>query len=646
MDFSPFALFTFALICALLAMAALRLAHAPTLPAYFIVGIFVGPSGIGILESSEAAHFAGELGIILLLFTIGLKFNLSTLHAIRNHVFILGSMQVAATALAVGIPAWFFLQDVLLASLIGFVAAMSSTAIISQLLLENNMVASPVGRRTIAVLLLQDLVVIPLIIIYSHQAEQHPLTVAALLVVKITIVLVVVLRIAPKIMRLWLNWVARYGDKELFILNIVAVISLFSVLTGYFGLSYVLGAFLAGILIAETTHRHRVEQIVEPFRQLFLGFFFITLGILIDPGLLLDNALLIGGLTLALLAIKYPIVYACMRLTKSHKVTSCRSAFMLGGTGEFGFVLLAVAQQSEVISDELFQLLVPVNMLAMLVLPLFWQRSEKFIRNLFPDDWRHSAKRLAKASEKTQHLSEHIIISGFGRTGQAVCGILRSIGEKNFVAVEEDHVILQAAGNAEQVVYGSSDRSDSLLAVGLMRARALIITYHEPTSAAISVQNARQLNPQIYIIVKVATAQQASTMLKAGANEAVVDAHEAGFSLAEKSLRHLGNNSLWMLPHATDAARKGKNPFFLGQYTGTQMDGDEETRHLRGVLVTGSKRTLTLHMLPESVEVVTWRRNGVDQSLDDKSAAIRINDELVLLGEEEELDKAASVLKG
>ena len=647
--FSPFTLFAFALISALLAMAVLKAVRAPTLPAYFIVGVIVGPNGAGVMESSEAAHYVGELGIILLLFTIGLKFNLSTLRSIRDYVFVLGSMQVAVTTFAIAIPAWFLFEDVFIASLVGFVAAMSSTAIISQLLLENNAVASPVGRRAIGVLLLQDLVVIPLIIIYSNQTTDQSLAVTVLiLAVKIALVLWVVLRIAPKLMHLWLDWISKYGDRELFIINLVAIISLFSALTGLFGLSYVLGAFLAGILISETFHRHRVEQIIEPFRQLFLGFFFITLGVLINPELLLDNAGMILVLTIALLAIKYPIVYGCMRITKVHQVTSARAAFMLGGTGEFGFVLLAVAQQSEVISDDLFQLLVPVNMLAMLVLPLFWKPSEKVIRRMFPDDWKHDQRRLQTAAAKTQHLSDHIIICGFGRTGQAVCGILRTIGEHNFVAIEEDHMILKAAGDVEQVVYGGSDSAGSLTAVGVERARAMIITYYEPISAAISVQNARQLNPSIYIIAKVDTTQQARAIREIGADEVVVDAHEAGFTLAERSLRNLESKLLWMLPHAAERARARKNPFFLGEYSGmlNAGEGDDEARRLLGVPVTGGRQPLTLQDMPANVEVVAWRRAGADQPLDDKTAVIELDDQLVLLGEEEALKEAKGLLGG
>ena len=646
MELSPFVFFTFILITALLAMVALKIIRAPTIPAYFLAGLFVGPNGVGILHSSESVYFAGELGIVLLLFSIGLKFSISSLHAIRHFVFVLGTLQVALTAAIIAIPAWFFLDDLLLASLVGFVAAMSSTAIVSQLLLTNNSVASPVGRRAIGVLLLQDLVVIPLIIIYSNEGGEYSLAVTTLiLIAKIATVLFLVLRVAPNLMQRWLNWAARYGDKELFIVNIVAIISLFSMLTGVFGLSYVLGAFLAGILIAETFHRHRVEQIVEPFQQLFLGFFFITLGILIDPKLLAENIFTILLLTIILLTVKFFVLYVGMNfIVKTHKVTNCRTAFLLSGGGEFGFVLLAVATDSALISDELFQLLVPVNILAMIIVPIFWGRSEKLIRNIFPADWLSDAQRITKNMASTQHLQDHIIICGFGRTGQAIAGVLRTVGAQSFVVLEEDHVILNAVGNAEQVIYGSSDRSESLLAAGILRAKALIVTYVEPVGATLSIQNARKINPKLYIIAKALTVRQAKMFSDAGADEVLVEAHESGFSLAEKTLRRLGNESVWMLPHALEGARSGKNPLFLAQYMGTRIDEEDNSNQLVGCRVSANSKGVQLKDLPEQVKVVALRRGGVEINLHGEECMLLPHDQLILLGADEHLEQAKKLL--
>lgn len=646
MELSPFVFFTLIVFSALLAMTVLKILRLPTIPAYFIAGIFVGPSGIDILENNETAHFAGELGIVLLLFTVGLKFNLSALFAIRNYVVILGSAQVIITAAAFAVPAWFFVDDILIASLIGFVAAMSSTAIVSQLLLERNEVASPTGRRSIAVLLLQDIAVIPLIIIYSGSDSSHSLLTATLLLAgKILILFLFMIAVAPKIMRSWLNWSARHGDKELFIFSLIALLSLSSMLTGVFGLSYVLGAFIAGILIAETLHRYRVEQIIEPFRQLFLGFFFMTLGILIDASALTDNFFLIILLTAILLLIKFPIIYGCALLVKTHHLTACRTAFLLSGTGEFGFVLLALAKQSNILSDELFQLLAPVNLLAMIAVPLFWKKSEKIMRSWFPDDWQHDSERLKQSLTGTQSLNKHIIICGFGRTGQAITSIMHTLGNQNFIALEEDYVILDSAGNVEQLIYGSGDRSDSLLAAGIKRASILIVTYSEPVSAVLSVQNARRHNSSLYIIAKSTTQQQAKTLRNAGANQVIVEAHESGFLLTEQALRHIGDeDSLLLLPHVLHNTRSGNNPLFQGEYISAAQEDNEDNVNLFGCRV-GNEVTLTLQDLPEEVEVVAWRRDGREMSLKQKNTQLQADDQLVLFGSRNALDNALRQLK-
>ena len=646
MELSPFVFITLIVFSVLLAMAVLKILRLPTIPAYFLAGIFVGPSGINILQNSEAAHFAGELGIVLLLFTVGLKFNLSALFAIRNYVFILGTAQVVITALAFAIPAWFFVDSILIATLIGFVAAMSSTAIVSQMLLERNEVASPTGRRSIAVLLLQDIAVIPLIIIYSGTGSSDSLLTASLLLIGKTVVLFLFMfAVAPKIMRGGLNWSARYGDKELFVFSVIAAISLSSMLTGVFGLSYVLGAFIAGILIAETLHRYRVEQIIEPFRQLFLGFFFMTLGILIDAESLADNFWLILLLTIILLLVKFPIIYGCARLVKTYHITACRTSFLLSGTGEFGFVLLALAKQSDILSNELFQLLAPVNLLAMITVPLFWKKSEKIMRTWFPDDWQHDAERLKQSLASTQSLNNHIIICGFGRTGQAITGIMNTIGNLNFVAMDEDYVILDSAGNVEQLVYGSGDRSDSLLAAGIKRASVLIVTYSEPVSAVITVQNARRQNSSLYIIAKASTQQQAKALRSAGANQAMVEAHESGFMLTEQALRHTKDeNSLLLLPHALTNTRNGSNPLFQGEYVSTTQENIEDAPNLFGCRV-GHSTGITLQDLLEDVEVVTWRRDGREMSLKEKNSPLKAGDQLVLLGSRDSLENTVQLLK-
>ena len=431
-ELSPLMVVVLLLASALGGVTVLKIFRLPTLPAYFLTGYITGPYGLGVLSSGEQADFVAELGVICLLFTIGLEFSLRSLSAMRRYVFILGVMQVFLSMAFFGGVAWYFLQDGMLAFLIGAVAAMSSTAIVSQLLIQENAVTSPAGRRAIAVLLFQDLAIIPIIIVVSAAVPAVPdvfsiVQLVGLVILKIAVVLGIVLLAGKTVMSGWLNWVSRRGDKELFMLSLLAIIIMSAGLTALFDLSYALGAFLAGMIISDTWHRHRVERIVDPFRRLFLGFFFVSLGLLINPAVLLEKWSLVLLAAGFLVFFKIPLVAACVRLVGSYSGTVWRTAILLGGTGEFGFLLLTVARDGGVLEDDIFQWLLAANLLALLSTPLLWPYQEKLVNFLVPAPPLFHAEQKNTNPSLADDMGEHFIICGFGRTGQAIAGILRAL---------------------------------------------------------------------------------------------------------------------------------------------------------------------------------------------------------------------------
>lgn len=532
MEISLFVQVALLLASALLAISALRLLNLPTIPAYFLVGVFVGPNGWEVLQSGEAVVFASELGIILLLFSIGLKFNMESLYSMRQFVFVYGGLQVLLTGGVAGAIAFWFLQDVFLASLVGFIAAMSSTAITSQILIDQHSVNTPLGWRTMGVLLFQDLLIIPLIIIYSSDSESTSLwTYIGLIVLKIAVVMGVVIYIAPFIIRAGLDWVVKRQDKELFIVSIVTLVVVASLTTGSFGLSYVLGAFLAGSLVSETFHRYRVEQIIEPFRQLFLGFFFISLGILVNPNQVVDNIGTIALLALFFLVFKVPIIYFLMCKLGTYNRTALKAAFLLGGAGELGFALIAVAHEATVISHYQFEILIAANLLGILLTPLLFVKEKSLVNLLL----RSKAEGETDEDDEHHKLENHIIVCGCGRTGYSILSLFERLPVE-FIVLEEDNFILKKMEANTNVVYGSSDRPDVLKKAGIENASALIITYPDTTVANLTIQAARRLNDKIFIIVKAKTRLQESVYLKMGANKVLLEAHESGFLLGHESL--------------------------------------------------------------------------------------------------------------
>ena len=643
----PSVALTILLLTVALAITALSIVRLPTIPAYFIAGGLAGPKGLAVLYSSESVDFAAEIGIILLLFTIGLKFNLRSLKSIRSSIFRLGLTQVMVTTLVVTAIAAFWVDSFFVASLIGFVVAMSSTAIISQILIEENIVSSPIGRRAMGILIFQDIIVIPLIIVYSDSTKEVSLLMlVSLLVVKIVSVLAFVLFIGPKLMRKWLNWVAHFGNKDLFIVHIVVIIIVSSVVTSALGLSHVLGAFLAGILIAETYHRHRIEQAVEPFRQLFLGFFFVTLGALIDPHIVWSFFGWVLLLAIVSLLVKIPILYACVRFHNGAAGTAAKTAMLVGGAGEFGFVLLAVANGSGILSETLFQVLVPSNMLALIMTPFLWRWSEPLVRYFLREDWAVSAKKLLRNAGKTANYKDHIVVCGFGRTGQAVAGIL-SATKSDFVVIENDYLVLESVGETGMVIYGSGDHQSSLLTAGILRAKVLIITYYERSATTLAVQLARRLNRNLYIIGKAHNAAQAEALLTDGADEALVDSHESGLSLAGQCLRQTKRANMKLIMEAFSAARRRTNTMFQGVFTGSKVEDEDDEKQsvFVGYKAPESCAGKTLREVVFGATVVSWRRGTENLIVDDINGVLQAGDDLVLSGDKAAIDAADALLK-
>ena len=538
----------------------------PTLPAYFAAGIVAGPHVLGVLGESKEAHFAGDLGVTLLMFTIGLNFSFAELRAMRRHVFVFGGMQVALTAAAAAVATVLAGGDWGLGLAVGGAAAMSSTAIISQILLEENIATAAHGRRALGALLFQDILVIPLIVIYATgQVGESSMAETGFVGLKILAVIAAVGIIGPWLLPRWMDFIANAGKDELFVLNVVGVIALASWATEALGLSHVLGAFLAGILIAETLHRFRVERVIEPFRQLFLGFFFMTIGALIDPGAVADNFGVIVLAALVLILMKTPLAALAARLAGAHPATCWRTAILLGGGGEFGFVLLSVGLGSGLISPELFQLLAPANLLAMLATPLAWPHSEKLVAKLCPADWLASARRMTESLSRTQGLKNHVVICGYGRTGRAVAAALDGIGAE-YVVMEDDYLTLRAREGEARLIYGDSSREDSLMSARVSEAAALVVSFPSQVNAHMTIRRARALNPKLPIIATARNASEAEVLSRAGATRVMVGAQESGFSMARDAadlgIRNVPPESVRA---AINRARQAQNPHHKGK---------------------------------------------------------------------------------
>src|SRR5262245_44000330 len=493
------------LACAVAAVVLCRSLRLPAMIGYLVSGLALGPYALGLVSSDrEETRLLAEIGVVFLMFSIGLEFSLPRLVAMRRVVFGLGLVQVAATiALVMSIAAlagagW---QAGLA---LGGIIAMSSTAIVSKLLAERSELDSAHGREVIGVLLFQDLAVVPLLVIVpalGQPAEQLGMAVAVGFA-KAAAALVIVILAGPRLMRGWLGVVARRRSNELFVLNVLLVILLMAYLTSLAGLSMVLGAFLAGMLISETEYRFQVEEDIKPFRDVLLGLFFVTVGMMLDLALVLRELVAVVALFAALMAAKFALIAALSRLFGAAPGTALRVGIATAQAGEFGFVLLSLTSAVDIVPEHFLQVLLAAMILSMLATPFLIQASDRIVMRLSRSEWMLRSLALHQVAVQSIEAERHVIILGYGRNGQRLARLLAAEGVR-YVALDLDpERVREAAAAGDTVVFADSARREALVAAGIARAAAVVITFADANAAVRVLAHVHELNAQVPVVVR------------------------------------------------------------------------------------------------------------------------------------------------
>ncbi|NWE50438.1 cation:proton antiporter, partial [Pseudomonas gingeri] len=428
------------LASSLVVIALFRRLQLPPVLGYLCVGLLVGPTAFGWVNDNENLPDLAELGVVFLLFSLGLEFSLSKMLALRRVVFGLGSLQVACTGAALGSLLVFFGMPLVAALMLGAGLALSSTAIVSKELTSLGEIFSSHGQNAIGVLLFQDVIAVlllTLVPVFAGSSDQAwywalPITLGK------TLVLFVGLLLASR----WLlprlfHEVAASHSAELFVLLALVIVLLTAWLTHLLGLSPALGAFLAGMLLGESHYRHQIEADIRPFRDILLGVFFVSIGMLIDLQLFADHGLLILGLTLALLLIKGAIVALLVRLRGSDAETAWRSGLALAQGGEFCFALMAQMQQNKLMPADISGLLLAATFCSMVLTPLLLRAAPRIAARLHRKP--NQEARLEEISALNAELHGHVVICGYGRVGQSIGRFLRR-EQQRFVALDDDPV--------------------------------------------------------------------------------------------------------------------------------------------------------------------------------------------------------------
>jgi transporter, monovalent cation:proton antiporter-2 (CPA2) family len=642
------------LISSVLAVALFRRLRLPAMLAYFLVGLALGPHTFGLLANTEASREFAEFGIVFLMFSIGLEFSLPQLYAMRKKVLGLGGAQVFLTLAVVMLVAKVAGLDWPAAFVIGSALAMSSTAIVSKILAERVDLNSRHGRLSIGVLLFQDIAVVPvLVLIPALGVVGANLTdVLGMALLKAAGMLLFLFTIGKWLINPWFNLVAGQRSRELFVMNVLMVTLLLAFATKSAGLSYALGAFIAGMLISETKFRYQVESDIAPFRDILLGLFFISVGMLLNLQQIAANLGLVLLILLAFVLLKAAIVSLVIRLMQYEAGVAIRTGLILAQAGEFSFVILALGVEQHLISGPALQLVLAAALLSMVLAPFMIQFNGRITRKLVSSYSRNSGQIVQDIDDASKHLHNHVIICGYGRSGQYLGRFLQEESIP-FVALDIDPSrVLEAAAAGENVMFGDAARRVVLEAAGAARAKALIISYADNRAAMKILHIVQEKYPQLPVIVRTVDDSNMEALREAGATEVVPEILEGSLMLASHALMLLGV-PLHRVVKRIRLFREARYQLFKGYFHGISDAEDESLERqqvrLHSVIISpGSyaigRRLVDMHLENFEVHIKSIRRPNSNGMVPSNESPLAEGDVIVLLGQPTGLSNAQNAL--
>jgi monovalent cation:H+ antiporter-2, CPA2 family len=540
---SPLPLILVLLAASVFVVTLARRLGLPAILGYVTVGLALGPHAIGVFPESEATRLLAELGVVFLLFTLGLEFSWPRMVALRREVFGLGSLQVFGTAAVVALIAHFGGLAWAPSVVLGGVIAMSSTVLIVQQLTERAELNRTHGRLAFSVVLFQDIAVVPFLALAAAlgpSGEAFTVGGALKLVAAGTVAVLVVLAAGRWLLRPLLYVIANSRLRELFTLAVLLVALASAWASQLAGLSMALGAFLAGMMLAETEYSHQVESVIRPFRDILLGLFFISVGMLLDVHALWRELGLILALLVSMVVLKTFLAAAATRVFVDSNFKAIRTGVTLAVGGEFGIALLTLLLQHDAIDPAVAQPLLVAVVLGMVLAPFILANNKRVARLLLGERGPPKTA-IEREDAATQAVArrEHVILCGFGRVGQNVARVLES---QNFeyIAIDLDPVRVRAARQMGQpVVYGDSADEQVLEEVGLANANAVVISFSDNRTSLAILRSLRRLRDDVPVLVRTPDDSRLHELKAAGATEVVPEAFEASLMLASHVLMSL-----------------------------------------------------------------------------------------------------------
>jgi monovalent cation:H+ antiporter-2, CPA2 family len=644
------------LAATLLVVASLRRLALPPVLGFLTVGVLLGPFALGWVQDTEITRALAEFGVVFLLFTLGLEFSLPRMIAMRHEVFAVGGAQLVLTAAVFGGVAWWLGAPAAVAIVLGGAVAMSSTAIVMQQLVEQDEMNRTHGRLAFGILLFQDLAFVPFLAlagVISVAGEEWAAGEVGFAVLKAAAALAIVLAAGRWLLRPMFHEIARSRTRELFTLAVLFVAIAAAWATHAVGLSLALGAFLAGMMLAETEYRYQVESGIRPFRDTLLGLFFVTIGMRLDMRLILEQALVVTALLAGLLVLKTAVVTLVSRRSSGSWFKSLRTGIVLSEGGEFGFALIALLLQNRLLAQDTTQLLLAAITLSMVLSPLLIRHNKAIARFLLRDQ-RPVPRVMSPVDVATAALAhrEHVILCGYGRVGQNVARVLDGQGFE-YIAMDLDPYRVRTAREAgDPVIYGDAADEEMLEAVGLGHASAVIITFADPERSLAIIQAVRRLRADVPVLVRTADDTRLEELLAAGATEVIPETLEAALMLVSHALLVLDVPMSRVVKTVGDIRRHRYSllrSVFRSDKAGLIDDSHALREELHTVVVPPgawavSRSIAEARQRGAEVSFSAVRRDGIVGRDPDPQMKLRAGDVVVLYGTPEALEHAEAVL--
>ncbi|MCX7990826.1 MAG: cation:proton antiporter [Proteobacteria bacterium] len=513
----------------------------PSLVGFLTAGILIGPSSLGLVGNSHNIEIIAEIGVVLLLFSIGIEFSLKKLLRIKKIVFGGGLLQVFITTFFVFLISFYFFKNIKISIFLSFLISLSSTAVILKILTEKGELDTPQGRTMVGILIFQDLfVVVIMLLIPILAGGDITFKEIFLKIFKAGLIILFVMVGSRFVFPYFLHQIVKTKSRELFIITLIVICLGIAILTSYAGLSLALGAFLAGLIISESEYAHQALSDIIPFKESFMGLFFVSVGMLMNLSFVYKNFFIIFlGLCIVVLIKILALLIIGYLLNLSQRV-SIITAFSLSQVGEFSFVLAFSGKSSNLISDDIYQIILSITVITMILSPFMINLSYKISENLSISNFLKNFYKKSKDTDDTKSLkkTDHIIIIGFGLNGKNLAKILKELNIPYVILEMNSVTVTEMKKRGEPIYFGDGTSIEVLKHLGIDKARAVVVAISDPSATRRIVSIIRKENNSVYILVRTRYVAEIEDLKKLGATEVIPEEFETSIELSARVLKY------------------------------------------------------------------------------------------------------------